>query len=163
MKKWLMGLFVLGFMFTISGIGITANTATHQVTIKIIAVDELTISGDNITLPVNSTITGSVLKDATDNTCSLDWVTNSPNNKKITGQLDADYSVGMSLAVSATVTGGNGAGTGQQTLMNTSAVDIVTGMHNEKDGSSVVDYTTSASGDFFPSETWTVMYTITDQ
>ncbi len=163
MKRGLIGIFVLGFVFTISGIVITANIATHQVTINIVAVDELIISGGDVTLTVDSATAGTSLDDVSDNACAFDWTTNSGTNKKITGQLDADYSSGVSLSVSVGVAGGNGYSTGHQMLISASAVDIVAGMHNENVGNNVLDYTTSVSIASPVSETRTVIYTITDQ
>ena len=163
MKIWLIYFVVVAFVFQISEVVIAGNTANHQVTINIIAVDELIISGGNVALTVNSATAGTSLDDVSDNVCALDWMTNSGTNKKITGQLDADYSSGILLAVNVGVAGGNGDSRGQQTLISASAVDIVTGMHNENVGNNVLGYTTSVSIASPGSETRTVVYTITDQ
>ncbi|MCK5534188.1 hypothetical protein KAI68_03655 [bacterium] len=162
MKKGLKVLFMLVFIFTIKGIVIASNMASHQVTINIVAVDELIISGGNVTLAVDSSIEENPLKDVSDNACALDWMTNSATNKKITGQLDSDYSCGISLAVNVGVAGGNSVSTGEQTLISGNAVDIVTGMHSENVGGSIIGYTMSALADFPGSETRAVIYTITD-
>ncbi len=139
------------------------NIGDHQVTIIIAVVNELEIIGGNITLTINTATAGSGLIDDTDNTCALDWTTNSGSVKKITGQLDTDYSTGISLAVNVTVAGGNGASAGQQTLISASAVDLVTGMHNEFVSANTLGYTASAPTASPASETKTVTYTILDQ
>ncbi len=163
MKKSIIVLITIGLILLISGIVMAANTDNHQVTITVVAVNELAITGGNITLTINSATAGSGLNNATDNTCALDWTTNSSANKKVTGQLDTDYSAGIALAVNVTVAGGNGASAGQQTLISASAVDVVTGMHNEFVSANTLGYTASAPTASPTSETKTVTYTILDQ
>ena len=154
---------VLSFVFQVGNVAMAANTANHTVTITVSAINELAITGGNITLTIDTATAGSAADDDTDNTCSLAWTTNSSSNKKLTGQLDTDYSAGISLKVNVTVAGGNGTSEGQQTLASASAVDLVTGMHNENVSSNTLGYTASAPTASPTSEGKTVTYTITDQ
>lgn len=163
MKRLLVFLIAVGFIWRISGIIMAANNDNQQVTIMVVAVNELAVTGGNITLTINTATAGSGLNNATDTTCALDWTTNSSTNKKVTGQLDTDYSAGISLAVSVTVTGGNGVSAGQQTLISASAVDLVTGMHNEFVSANTLGYTASAPTASPATNTKTVTYTIIDQ
>lgn len=163
MKKLTILLIAIGLILQISGIAMAANNDNHQVTITIVAVNELAITGGDITLTINSAIAGSGLTDVTDNTCALDWTTNSGTNKKITGQLDTDYSAGISLSVNVTVAGGNGASQGNQVLTSGSAADLVRDMHNEFVSANTLGYTASAPTASPVSEAKTVTYTILDQ
>ncbi len=163
MKKITILLVTIGLILQISGIVMGADNDNHQVTITVVAVNELAISGGNITLTINTATAGSGLIDDTDNTCALDWTTNSSANKKVTGQLDTDYSAGISLAVNVTVAGGNGSSAGQQPLISASAVDLVTGVHNEFGSGNTLNYTASAPSASPTSEARTVTYTILNQ
>ncbi|MCK4532993.1 hypothetical protein KAU39_04345 [bacterium] len=163
MKKSIIVLITIGLILLISGIVMAANTDNHTVTITVSAVNELAITGVDPILVISAATAGSGLTNATDNTCALDWTTNSSVNKKVTGQLDTDYSAGIALAVNVTVAGGNGASAGQQTLISASAVDLVTGMHNEFVSANTLGYTASAPTASPASETKTVTYTILDQ
>ncbi|MCK5534199.1 hypothetical protein KAI68_03710 [bacterium] len=163
MKKLLIILITIGIAFQINGIAMAANNDNHQVSIMVVAINELAITGGNITLTINTATAGSGLNNVTDNTCALDWTTNSGTNKKVTGQLDTDYLAGITLAVNITVAGGNGTSQGNQTLISASAVDLVTGMHNEFVSGNTLGYTASAPTVSPVSETKTVTYTVIDQ
>ncbi len=163
MKRLILFLIAVGFIWRISGIVMAANNDNQQVTVTVVAVNELAVTGGNVTLTINTATAGSGLNNATDSNCALDWTTNSSTNKKVTGQLDTDYSAGISLAVNVTVAGGNGGSAGQQTLISATAVDLVTGMHNEFVSANTLGYTASAPVASPGSETKIITYTVIDQ
>ena len=85
-------LLLLGF----SGVMFAGNTANHQVTVQVNAINEVALAGGNISLVISTATAGSDPDDATDNTtCDLDWTTNE-SSKKITVGTDngsATYSL----------------------------------------------------------------------
>ena len=74
-------------IFGCSGLATASNTANHTVTVHVDAINEVAITGGDITLTINSANAGSQPNDATNATCHLEWTTNEAN-KKITVQSD---------------------------------------------------------------------------
>ena len=134
------------------------NTASHTVTVTVSAVNELSISGGNITLTINSATAGSNLDDATDGTtCDLLWTTNE-TSKKITAETDL-ASPDFVLKVTATnVSGGTAAA---QVTLSTTATSFVTGIATTV-GSCDLSYAASATAaQGTGSDVHTVLYTLT--
>ncbi|MBI5058799.1 hypothetical protein HZB60_03325 [candidate division KSB1 bacterium] len=134
------------------------NIANHTVTVQVDVINELEISGGNITLTISTATAGQNPDDATNNTCGLQWTTNEAT-KKITVVTDQS-SPNFTLKVVATgVTGGTAAA--EATLSSTVADDFVTGISTTL-GSCTVGYTaqaTAAQGN--GSVVHTVTYTLT--
>jgi len=137
---------------------LAGDNDAHQVTVTVTAINELAVSGGDITLTISSATPGSDPTDATDNTCGLDWTTNEAS-KKITVESD-QASPTFTLKVQASsVTGGSG--TAQVTITN-AAQDFVTGVATTT-GSCTLDYTASATAaQGTGSDVHTITYTITD-
>lgn len=144
---------------TFSAPALAATTASHTVTVTVSAINEVAISGGNVTLTIDSASSGSDPDDATDSTTAdLSWTTNEAS-KKITVDTDL-VSPTYGLTVEATtVSGGTSAGV---VSLSTTAQDFVTGIATTT-GSCDLSYTGSAtSGDGTGSDVHTVTYTITD-
>jgi predicted secreted protein len=136
-----------------------ATTDNHQVTLTVSAINEVAISGGNLSLTINSTTAGSDPDDAVDNTtCDLNWTTNEAS-KKITVATSL-ASQNFTLKVLAqNVTGGTAA---SEVTLSTTAADIVTGISTTK-GTCDLQYTgsaTAAQGTGTDTHT-TVTYTLT--
>ena len=124
----------------IAGIAAAANNDAHQVTVTVNAINELALTGGDITLTINSATAGSDPDDDTDVTCALDWTSNE-TGKKIT-VVSSLVTQNFTLKVLATgVTGGTAAG--QKTITD-SAQDFVTGVA-ETTGGCTLSYTASAT------------------
>ncbi len=153
---------ILALAFLCCGLATTAiaQSATQDVTIVIADINEISVSC-NLTLTINSATAGSNPTDATDNTTSYSITTNG-TLKKITGQLDAAYAVGISLKVNLSAPTG-GTSQGQKTL-TTLAQDLVTGISGLAESAIQIAYTASATAAVPPNgagETKTVTFTIT--
>ena len=140
------------------GIALAGTSANHTVTVTVSAINEVAISGGNITLTINSATAGSNPDDASDAaTCDLLWTTNE-TSKKITAATNL-ASPDFTLTVqAANVSGGTSAG--QITLSDT-AQDFVTGIATTV-GSCDLSYVGSATAaQGTGSDVHTVTYTIT--
>lgn len=143
----------------VAGMSMAADTDNHQVTVQVTAINEVGISGGNITLTINSATAGSQPTDAVDNsTCDLAWSTNQ-SSKKITVQTSLG-SPNFSLKVAAqNVTGGTA---GSEVTIGTSAQDFVSSISTTV-GSCDLQYTASATlSDGTGSDVHTITYTLSD-
>jgi hypothetical protein len=135
-----------------------ADNDNHQVTVTVSAINELALTGGNITLTINTATAGSEPTDDTDATCTLAWTTNEASKKvTVVSSLAAPT---YTLKVEATgVTGGTAAA--QLTLTN-AAQDFVTAVATTT-GGCTLSYTaqaTAAQGTGSDVHT-TVTYTVT--
>ena len=142
----------------LAAVAFAGPTDSHIVTVTVTAINEVAISGGNITLTINSATAGSDPDDATDSTtCDLLWTTNEAS-KKITAETDL-AAPNFTLRTEATsVSGGTSAG---QVTLSTTAQDFVTGVATTV-GSCDLSYTASATAaQGTGSDVHTVTYTIT--
>ena len=147
MKKLMMGLASLALGFGLVGTALAANSDNHTVTIDVQAIDELAITGGNVTLTINAAnATGFAAGDSSfsvSNTAtSYGVTTNSAANKKITAQTSAAYTeTGMQLFITLASASGVGGGTEVEiTSANATAVDMITGLLQEADSSQTITY-----------------------
>jgi hypothetical protein len=144
-------------VFTFVGLSRAADNASHQVTVTVNAINELSITGGDITLTISTATAGSNPNNATNTTCTSAWTSNETTKKitVVTNQASFDHT----LRVQATsVSGGTSAGT--VTLSNT-AQDFVTGV-SETLGGCTLSYTASATAaQGTGSVAHTITYTIT--
>ncbi|MFZ5432869.1 MAG: hypothetical protein ACOZB3_03755 [Calditrichota bacterium] len=141
----------------IGTLAIAADNDNHQVTVTVVAINELAVTGGDITLTINAATAGSEPDAVNNTTCGLQWTT-TETSKKITVVSDLsapDYT----LQVQATsVTGGTSAG---QLTVSDSAQDLVTGVA-ETTGSCTLSYTASCTAsEGTGSSVHTITYTIT--
>ena len=141
------------------GYALGANVDSHTVTVTVSAINELAITGGNITLTINTATAGQEPTDAVDNTtCDLDWTTNQAN-KKVTVATDLGAPTFTLKVVAQNVTGGTAAA---EVTLSTTAADFVTGIATTTGGCDL-QYTASATvSQGTGSDVHTVTYTLTD-
>jgi len=167
MKRLMIGLVVMALCLGMTGIAMAEDSDSHSVTVTVNPINEIAIHGNygkDITLTISTATAGSPPDDATNDTCSLSWTTNAPSSqkKKITAQLDSDYSEGITLTVVVTINSGNGSSKGTITLSSTSH-EVVTGICSENVTDNTLLYTASATTAVSPTtETRSITYTLTD-
>lgn len=135
-----------------------ASADSHTVTVQAMAINELAVTGGNVTLTIDSATAGSdpdAVADVT--TCDLFWTTNE-TTRKITVETDLAAPDFTLLVVAQNVSGGTAA---PQVTLSTTADDLVTGV-SETVGScdlAFAAYATAAQGT--GSDVHTITYTIT--
>ncbi len=134
-------------------------TASHNVTIIVPTFNLISVSGD-VTITVGAP--GSAGSDPTDGTASGSYsVTTNEAGQKITAQLSADYSAGLTLSSSlSSIGGGTAAGS---TALSTTAVDLLTGI-SAVSSTGTINYVASATAAAAANgagETRAVTYTLT--
>jgi hypothetical protein len=142
-----------------TGVVFATNTDNHTVTVTVDAINEIAVTGGDITLTINTATAGSDPDAQTDNTCGLLWTTNEPG-KKITAASD-EAAPNFTLKVLAqAVTGGTASA--EATLSNTTARDVVEGVATTT-GGCTLRYTASATAaQGTGTVNHTVTYTVTD-
>lgn len=154
-------LLVVLVVLGIAGYTLAADNDSHTVTVTVSAINELAITGGNVTLTINSATAGSQPDDAVDNTTAdLDWTTNQ-SSKKITivSNLSLAAQNFTLLAVAQNVTGGTAA---SQVTVDDSADDFVTGVATTLGGCDI-QYTGQATvSDGTGSDVHTITFTLTD-
>jgi hypothetical protein len=166
MKKTLTraALFLGLFSFALVGTAAAQGTTTQEVTVEVKEVNAFGPDGGGtlnaITLTIDSATPGEGLSSATKEGGEYAITTNG-QNKKITGQLGAEYSGGITL--NASLQAPDGASSTAKDLVATTARDLVTGISQQKGSNLTITYTASATLDVVPptTEERTVTYTLT--
>jgi len=158
MSRILLTTIAAAFVVCVAGTASGGSSASHTVTVTVSAINELAISGGNITLTIDSATTASGPDDATDSTtCDLLWTTNEAS-KKITAETDLAAPNFALKVVAANVSGGTAA---SEVTLSTTAADFVTGVGTTT-GSCDLSYTASATApQGTGSDVHSVLYTIT--
>ena len=169
MKKLLVVLLAAALTSGLVGTAMAvSDTAIQSVTITVEEIAQLAVSGSpgTFTLSNAATVAGSLPDAQEEATTSLSWTSNvSSGTRKITAQLDADYTTGIVLKATVTVdAASNGRTGGQKTLSFATAEEMVTGITNENVTGNTVTYEASASTMIAPvaSESKTVIWTLTE-
>lgn len=159
MKKLVAGVVVAGTIFAVAILAMAGNTDNHAVTVEVQAINELAITGGDLTLIINTATAGQEPDDAVDNTtCDLDWTTNEAT-KKITVQTNLAAPTFTLKVLAQNVTGGTAAS--EVTLSTTGANDFVTAIGTTIGGCDL-QYTASATAaQGTGSDVHTVTYTLT--
>jgi hypothetical protein len=134
-----------------------ADNDNHEVTVTVSAINELAITGGDITLTINTATAGSNPDAVQDVTCGLLWTVNTTDKKIVvaTNQASFDHTLKV-LATS--VSGGTAAA---EVTLTDDAQDLVTGVA-ETLGSCTLQYTASATAaQGTQSVAHTITYTIT--
>lgn len=134
-------------------------TASHNVTIIVPTVNLISVGGD-VTITVGAP--SSPGSDPADGTASASYsVTTNEAGQKITAQISADYSSGITLSASLTSIGGGTAAA--STSLSTTAVDLLTGLNAVSDTGTInyVASATAAAAANGAGETRAVTYTLT--
>ena len=157
MKRFCVAMLILGMV--VSTIAFAASTDNHTVTVTVPTVNELAITGGNLTLTFAAPTGGGDFANVTDNaTCDLEWSTNTAS-QKITVASNIAAPEAALYVTSGSVTGGTSAG---EVTLGTTAADFVTGV-SVGSGSCDLQYRAAATlaGSATGSEVHTVTYTIT--
>jgi len=135
-----------------------AESDSHTVTVQVTAINEIAVSGGNVTLTIDSATAATQPLPALDSTtCDLLWTTNEAD-KKITVATDLAAPKFTLLLLAQNVSGGTAA---PQVTLSTTAIDLVTGV-SQSVGScdlAFVAFATAAQGT--GSDVHTITYTIT--
>jgi hypothetical protein len=160
MRKYFNISTALVFLLGWYGIGRGQSSANQTVTVQVAAINEIAVTGGNITLTINTATAGSEPDAASDNSsCDLLWTTTEAS-KKITVATDQASPTFDLMVKPKFVTGGTGV-SGEVTL-TTSAQDFVTDVATTT-GSCDLQYNAVATAsDGTGSEVHTVTYTLTD-
>ena len=135
-----------------------ATTDNHTVTVTIPAIDEVAITGGNLTLTFVVPAAGSDPADVSDvATCDLAWSTNTAS-QKITVATNIASPVATLKVTAGSVTGGTSGG---QITLSTTAVDFVTGVALGSGGCDLEYVASATSADAAGSEVHTVTFTLT--
>jgi hypothetical protein len=135
------------------------ETDNHQVTVVVNPINEIAVTGGNITLNINTATAGNEPNAATDRTCDLLWTTNE-TYKKIT-VVSSLAKIRYTLIVAAKNL--NSGTTMSEVIVGPQAVDFITNI-SKTTGSCDLQYVanaTAAAGAYTETHT-TVIYTLTD-
>ncbi|MGA1794770.1 MAG: hypothetical protein ACMUIL_02825 [bacterium] len=150
-------------VFTLAEVSYTADNDSHQVTVTVAAINELAITGGNITLTIDTAVAGSNPTDDTDSTCSLDWTTNQ-TARKITVETSVAVPPQLfSLTVDAAVTLGGGIEPGPAITLThgAGASDFITGVATELGGATLTYSASATAAQGTGSDVHTVTFTLT--
>ncbi|MFC1490062.1 hypothetical protein ACFL6K_02505 [Candidatus Latescibacterota bacterium] len=139
-----------------------ATTAEQLVSFTIGASNEISVSGAPGLMEIIAAAAGEDPLDVVDNNTSISYSTNS-SNKKITGDLDSDMPLGVTLQVHIASPGGaQGISQGAKPL-TLSASDLVTGISKAAVQDATITYTLQATQTADPVEnaSRTVTFTMT--
>lgn len=157
MRK-LSSLALCAILSSLSPVAFAGSSDSHTVTVTVTAINEVAITGGNVTLTINSATAGSEPDAKQDTSTSLAWTSNQ-SNKKITVATDQAAPAFSLSATAASVTGGTSAGA---VVLSTAAADFVTGIATTT-GSCTLQYDASATAaDGSGSDVHTVTFTLTD-
>ena len=137
---------------------LSATSDNHTVTVVIPTINDVAITGGNITLTFVEPTPGNNPSDVSDaTTCDLNW-SNNEASQKITVATNVASPVATLRVTAGSVTGGTSAG---QVTLSTTAQNFVTAVTNGN-GTCALEYVASAtSGLAAGSQIHTVTYTIT--
>ena len=135
-----------------------AQSDNHTVTVTIPSINDVAITGGNLTLTFVAPTPGDDPADVSDGTtCDLDWSTNTAS-QKITVVSNIASPVATLTVTAGTVTGGTSGGA---ITLNTTAGDFVTGVSTGTGGCDLEYSASCLASDAAGSEVHTVTYTIT--
>ena len=144
--------------FGLAGAAMAASSDNHTVTVQVNAINEIAVSGGNLTLTISTATAGSDPDSEWDNTiCDLAWTTNQAS-KKITVATSLSSQQFTLKVVAQNVAGGTAAA---EVTLDDTAQDFVTVIAETTGGCDLM-YTASAlASEGTGSDDHTVTYTIT--
>ena len=157
--KLKIAVFITGILFLSANLTFSQSSASHTVTVTVTSINEMAISGGNLSLNISNSAGGSQPVVATDDvTCDLSWTTTEAS-KKITVATNLDSPSFPLKVVAKAVSGGNAA---SEVKLSTIAQDFITGIAKTI-GNCNLGYSASVTAaDGIGSEVHTVIYTLTD-
>lgn len=136
-------------------------TLSQNVTVSVQQINELTITGD-VNLTISTSTPGEGLEPAIDGSSATYSLTTNDTGKKITGSIDAPFSAGIGLFI---LLGAPTGGTSSYEQLNTTPIDLVTGIGYVAQTGLSITYTADVSVSAAPNgagETRTVTLTLMD-
>jgi hypothetical protein len=144
-------------LMALASVAWAADNDNHQVTVTVDDINELAVTGGDITLTISAATAGQNPNQATDATCGLLWTVNT-TNKKITVATNQS-SFAHTLRVQATsVSGGTSAG---EVTISDTAQDLVTGVATTLGNCTLSYRATATAAQGTQSVAHTITYTIT--
>ncbi|MFC1650685.1 hypothetical protein ACFL2X_03870 [Candidatus Latescibacterota bacterium] len=162
MKKLLMVSLIVAALVALSFNVFAAGTAEQLVSFTIGASNEISVSGSPGLLEILAPAAGEDPIPVSDNNTSISYSTNS-SNKKITGDIDSDMPLGVSLQVHIASPGG-AQGISQGSIpLSLAASDLVTGISKAAVQDATITYSLAATTSADPVENAarTVTFTMT--
>ncbi|MGA1794772.1 MAG: hypothetical protein ACMUIL_02835 [bacterium] len=155
----MVSLISLSLVFCFPAVSLAGNIATHTVTVKVEPINEIGLTGDDVTLLVRPDASDPDSLRAKDETsCDLVWTSNQAD-QKITVASDLHSPQFPLKAAARNVTGGASA---PETTLSTASNDFVTGI-SRTTGRCDVSYTVDVpEADEQGCDTHTVTYTLSD-
>jgi hypothetical protein len=151
------GLLAAALWIAFASLALAADNDNHQVTVTVNDINELAVTGGDITLTISAATAGQNPNQATNNTCGLQWTVNTTNKKITVATNQATFAHTLRVQA-ASVTGGTSAG--EVTVSNT-AQDLVTGIATTL-GNCTLNYrATATAAQGTQSVVHTITYTIT--
>lgn len=149
---------VLLAMTLATTVAMAASSDNHTVTVTIPTINDVAVTGGNLTLTFAVPTPGSNPSDVSDlTTCDLAWSSNVAD-QKITVATNVASPVATLKVTAGSVTGGTSAG---QVTLSTTAADFVTAIVLGNGGCDLEYVASATSADAAGSEVHTVTYTIT--
>lgn len=147
-------------LMAVSAPAFAANSDSHSVTVTVMAINEIGVSGGAVSLTINSATAGGQPDDASDSsTADLDWTTNE-DNKKVTVETDlASPAFGLSVSAGG-VAGGTAAGS---VALSTTPQDFVTGISATVGGCDLEYMASATAADGVGADAHVVTYTVVDE
>ena len=140
----------------------TSSMALSQaVTVSVQEINELSITGD-VHLIITTAPPGTGPDAVTDAAAATYSLTTNATGKKITGSIDSDYGMGVTLSL---LLGAPTGGTTTAQILSTTAMDLVTGINYTAETGLSISYTATADVSASPNgsgETRTVTLTLMD-
>ena len=145
------------FLMALASVALAADNDNHQVTVTVNDINELAVTGDDITLTISSATAGQNPNQATNNTCGLEWTVNTTNKKITVATNQATFAHALRVQA-ASVSGGTSAG---EVTISDTAQDLVTGVATTL-GTCTLNYrATATAAQGTQSVAHTITYTIT--
>lgn len=129
-------------VFVLNGVVMGADVGTHVMTFDFQAINEIAITGTP-SLTVASATAGSQPQEVTESSSTYAITTNG-TNKRITASIGTAMPANVTLKVNVAAPSASGTSQGDVTL-TTSASNVVAGISNVADSSSIITYKLSAT------------------
>ncbi|MBL7050512.1 MAG: hypothetical protein ISR96_13440 [Nitrospira sp.] len=146
------------------GLSLATNSATQTITFQVLAINEISVSGDPDAMTISFATAGSALSSVTDTSTTYSITTNE-SSRKITGQITTGGNMpsGVILEMNLSAPTG-GSSSGYVTLDSSSASDLVTAISTEAELSKTITYRLSATiaASAVASDTRVVTLSLTD-
>jgi hypothetical protein len=144
-------------LMALASVALAADNDNHQVTVTVNDINELAVTGGDITLTISAATAGQNPNQATNNTCGLEWTVNTTNKKITVATNQASFAHALRVQA-ASVSGGTAAA---EVTISDTPQDLVTGVATTL-GTCTLNYrATATAAQGTQSVAHTITYTIT--